>query len=136
MVFSTTQKRRTRRWLTVPFALFAHAVVFGGLILTSFLSVESVPPPPITISFVAAPPPPPPPPPPPARHKKTTQVTPKEIPKPTELVQPKVVTEEKPVPITAPGESNEDEWVDGGAEGGGGGAAGGGGVGGGGGAVL
>src|SRR5881628_2732026 len=119
MVFSTTQKRRTRRWLTVPFALFAHAVVFGGLILTSFLSVESVPPPPITISFVAAPPPPPPPPPPPARHKKTTEVKPKEIPKPTEIVQPKVVPEEKPVPITAPEEdSSEDDGVDGGVEGG------------------
>src|SRR2546428_8298409 len=106
MVFSTKQKHRTRRWLTVPFALFAHAAVFGGLILTSFLSVESVPPPPITISFMAAPPPPPPPPPPPARHKKTTEGQPKEIPKPTHLGQPQAVPEEKPRPITAPaGES-------------------------------
>src|SRR2546426_8228930 len=137
MVFSTKQKRRTRRWLTVPSALFAHAVVSGGLILTSFLSVESVPPPPITISFVAAPPPPPPPPPPPARHKKTTEVKPKEIPKPTEIVQPKVVPEEKPVPITAPEEdSSEDDGVDGGVEGGVEGGVVGGVVGGGGGGVL
>src|SRR2546425_13263945 len=105
MVFSTKQKHRTRRWLTVPFALFAHAVVFGGLILTSFLSVESVPPPPITISFVAAPPPPPPPPPPPARHKKTTEVKPKEIPKPTENVQPTVVSEQTHAATTSPAES-------------------------------
>src|SRR6266566_3254203 len=110
MVFSTRQKRRTQRWLTVPMALILHGVVFGGLILASFMSVESVPPPPITISFMAAPPPPPPPPPPPARHKKTTEVKPKEIPKPSELVQPKVVPEEKPVPITAPKEdSSEDD---------------------------
>src|SRR5207249_8158976 len=95
MVFSTKQKRRTRRWLTVPFALVAHAIVFGGLILAGFMSVESVPPPPITISFVAAPPPPPPPPPPPARHKKTTEVKPKEIPKPVEIVQPKIRTAER-----------------------------------------
>ena len=67
MVFSTKQKKRTRRWLTVPTALILHAVVFGGLIIASFMSVESVQPPPITISFVAAPPPPPPPPPAPER---------------------------------------------------------------------
>ena len=46
MVFSTKQKRRTRRWLTVPTALILHAVVFGGLIIASFMTVESVPPPP------------------------------------------------------------------------------------------
>jgi len=119
MVFSTKQKRRTRRWITLPFALLAHAIVFGGLILASFLTIESVPAPPITISFVAAPPPPPPPPPPPARKKKTTEVKPKEIPKPTEIVQPKLIPEEKPEPITAPeDDSGEDEGIDGGVEGG------------------
>ena len=47
MVFSTKKKTRTRRWLTVPVALVAHAIVFGGLILAGFMSVESVAPPPI-----------------------------------------------------------------------------------------
>src|SRR3989442_12852179 len=107
MVFSTREKRRTRRWLTVPMALVLHGVVFGGLILASFMSVESVPPPPITISFVAAPPPPPPPPPPPARHKKT-EGKPKAIPKPVGLGQPKGVPRGKPGAATAPEATGEE----------------------------
>jgi len=117
LVLSTKKKGESRRWLTLPVALIAHGIVFAGLIVTSFMTIESVPPPPLTISFVAAPPPPPPPPPPKRSGAKKPIEKPKEIPKPTELVQPKVVPEEKPVPITAP-EEEKDEGVDGGVDGG------------------
>lgn len=118
-LLSTKQRTRTRKWLTFPVALIAHGVLFGGLIVASFMTVESVQAPPITISFVAAPPPPPPPPPPPARKKRTKRVTPKEIPKPEAFVQPTLVPEEQPVPLDAPEEDfGLDDGVDGGVEGG------------------
>ena len=39
-VFSTKQRKRTNRSLTVPFAIFVHAIGFGGLIVGSVMSVE------------------------------------------------------------------------------------------------
>ena len=120
MVMSTRKKRRTARWLTLPIAVILHVLVFGGLVIASFMTVESVPAPPITISFVAAAPPPPPPPPPPPRRRQTQTKKPIDIPKPEAIVQPTAIPEEVPEPIDAPEEEDfgEDFGVEGGVEGG------------------
>ena len=118
-------KSAGRRLATSALSIALHAGVVLGAVWFSARLAKSKADEPVAVTFYRAPPPPPPP--PPAGHKAKNPRPHPTTPKPhpvQQLVQPKVIPQEKP-PETKPedtkpeeDEADDDEGVEGGVEGG------------------